>query len=547
MSSPSSSKVRALRIGSGATEALACAAAALERIDAKDFVGKKDVRATLVARSHPVAEEGEGPLEGLSSLRQRSSSALAASAGWLLPTARALLAEAPQRLERAQAPAAAAGDESPPSVTEALRRLSAPAGFSADMQLRRWGMELARRSLSLDQQFMKQYTAPALWSKWPKEAADAAWVASEVAADACSLARAPLEEVSPLKYVCDASFRDALAPGDTVLVKGTWLATHAQQPGSILPCRQELEAEHPEAVWDVGELMARLSSGAVIVVAISHCWLSLGHPDPDGQQLRDLGSALELLFADTPLEDAAVFFDWCSLHQQPRSEAETASFNRALRDVHLWYAHQGTRVWALSQVPQSAELSTAFEARGWPYFERALGGMVTQSSFLLDLGMLEDLPDAVETPTDWRAITDACRPQRGPPRTPEAFASKLQAMHFTKGDVDRDLVVDMYTNAFHAVLGVAEELRFNDPGWGDKEVRQLAALLPRCSRVRKVTLHGSRAGRLSAAALAAICPYCKSLEELWLTGTPAGRSSECREWLKAAWEHAGKDTEGLKF
>ena len=40
------------------------------------------------------------------------------------------------------------------------------------------------------------------------------------------------------------------------------------------------------------------------------------------------------------MEDVGVFFDWCSLYQAPRTEAETACFRRAFADMSLYFAHR---------------------------------------------------------------------------------------------------------------------------------------------------------------------------------------------------------------
>merc|ERR1719265_1082301 len=105
------------------------------------------------------------------------------------------------------------------------------------MTLRRLSLDLtqlARRSLMLDEQALQRFTAPVLWSKWPKDAALAASTAAESAAAAWAMPHGPLREASPLKYVSDYTFRDALISGETVLVKGAWLAAHALS-GSLLP------------------------------------------------------------------------------------------------------------------------------------------------------------------------------------------------------------------------------------------------------------------------------------------------------------------------
>lgn len=590
-SPPAQAALLALELSTSASEALAAAAAALDEIGPGEFestegpfiapgVGSGGSEATYGSCSDDAAMTPRGNFDAL---RRRSASALATGASWLLPRARSLLAEG-QAFVGSQAEREAAGSDK--GVAENTANVSSPAGSDntrctdgalqagaeklaegvatplrrltnqglgataagADEQLRRWGVglaHLARRSMVRDQQALQRFTAPSIWSSWPEDAAAAASAAASEAGDALPFASPTKRGLCPLKYVSDATFRDALEQRDTVLVKGSWVVDRAKS-GLTLPCRQMLETDCPDAVWNVTELMTHMSEGAAIILAISYSWLSREHPDPNGKHLSSLSFALQCLFESTPLKDVAIFLDWCSLYQEPRTEAEQAIFTRSLRSVHLWYVHQGTRVWALSQVPDTATAKAPFDERGWPFFELALASMVTKTNCLLDLGLLDLPAGAAEHPADWHAINALCRPRRAPPLSPEAFADSVQELRFTH-DVDRVFVGLRYKDAFDEVLGTADELLFNDLGWGDDEIQQLAALLPRCSRLRKVTLHGNNPGRLSAAALAAVTPYCGALEELWLTGTPVGRNKECREWLRAAWEHSRKNIEGLKF
>lgn len=417
--------------------------------------------------------------------------------------------------------------------------------FGAEMSLRRWGASLAQLAIrSVAEQATTSQRASSPWAHWPPAAEEAAQAADAAAAKV-------LEDLPPLRapraametYTTNESFRRALESGDTALLRGSWLSRRAAE-GVVLPCRQELQARHPRALWQADELMDHLSDGSVVVIAVSHCWLARAHPDPDGRQLRVLARALELLLGSTPLVDVALFIDWCSLHQRPRTHEEEQAFHRAMDSMHLWYAHQGTRVWTLSRVPKGAECAMPYGDRGWPLFERAVSEMVTPGGFLLDLGLLSASTQCDE---DWTSVCRACAAGRAPPPTPQAFADALRSRHFSEGLVDCHWVGAAYANAFLQVFGGAEELIFNELQWGNVEALQLAAILPCCHRLRKLALYGNRIYEEGAAALVAVAPRCPSLEELWLTGNPVSKVRGCKDWLVQFWEQAGKTPEALKL
>jgi len=340
------------------------------------------------------------------------------------------------------------------------------------------------------------------------------------------------------KYVTSRTIREALAGGDTVLIKGSWLLKHRK--GAPLPSRQQLEAKcRNAAIWKVDELMELADAGDVAIIAVSHGWLSEDHPDPQGEQADILWGTLKHFLDSTSLHDAALFIDWCSLHQKPRSEDEEAAFARAMLNFHVWYAHQGVRVWMLTSVPAGAELCTPYSGRGWSKLERSLSEMVTKTSFLLDLGSLNDKC------IDWGHSVATCKPQRWPPLTPEAFADELSALFFIEGADDREVVQQTYARAFLEVIAAAEELAFNELGWGDKEAETLALALSRCRRLRKLTLYGNRIGEVGAAALVQVLSRLGSLQELWLTGNPVARNKDSKAKLINAWTQAELTVDSL--
>eukprot|EP00966_Prymnesium_polylepis_P215595 4992724-Prymnesium_polylepis.1 len=101
-------------------------------------------------------------------------------------------------------------------------------------------------------------------------------------------------------------------------------------------------------------------------VTVSYCWSDRAHPDADGEQLKVLAQAIKwyqkersflsmtggLSKVRIPREkndDFALFLDYSSLYQHPRTDDESAAFKRALASMDLLYAHQQTCVWRMTR------------------------------------------------------------------------------------------------------------------------------------------------------------------------------------------------------
>ena len=142
-----------------------------------------------------------------------------------------------------------------------------------------------------------------------------------------------------------------------------WLSRREAQP---LPCRQQIEAEHAEAILPADELerlhaqlprkdkFGNEAPDALPIVSVSHCWEGREEPDPEARTLRTVAKALAgerdqygdptsglPLYARWGFEDVGVFFDFASLYQnkpQPRTAEQDAAFKRALGGMSMWYA-----------------------------------------------------------------------------------------------------------------------------------------------------------------------------------------------------------------
>ena len=173
------------------------------------------------------------------------------------------------------------------------------------------------------------------------------------------------------KYFTLDGLLEPVESGAIAAIKGSWLVAQHQR-GGVLARRQDLP---PEAFWTADELRSlaeRLGDDyGYLFVALSYRWLSREHPDPNGFHLRIVASVLRMYLggggtqgvrgdprypADkSPLSwafkkaglhltgewganedgaalgDCALFWDFGSLFQQPRTEEQIPLFGAGLK------------------------------------------------------------------------------------------------------------------------------------------------------------------------------------------------------------------------
>ena len=186
-----------------------------------------------------------------------------------------------------------------------------------------------------------------------------------------------LEEYNPYY----ASLNAALADGTTALLRADFLERLAAE-GRPLGHRAELP---PEAFYE-GPIWAEGNNKGVIIVGLSYMWATADHPDPDGEQLRDVAKYLRWLQEAGGLGTnhkgklVAVFWDWASLYQDKpffdprRTEEQTRMFKSGLQNVNLWYCHPNTLTLMNRKTPAGRQWS--YDDSGWPVSVREMRGLV---------------------------------------------------------------------------------------------------------------------------------------------------------------------------
>ena len=200
----------------------------------------------------------------------------------------------------------------------------------------------------------------------------------------------------------------------------------------------------------------------VLVVALSYCWCEATHPDPKNLVLEEVVHILRFLHLSRHfggeegggLQDRrlAVFWDWLSLYQSPRSPDQKSSFDKGLSMVNVLYAHTEVLVFLCTR----AHRSQGYLDSGWPYFEWSVSQFVKRSDLIIDVPTARRfIETTVNEPDENRTMArlhEVCRPvTRRLAASPEFFNDALKAKKVTNGS-DKGVLEKKYRETFTDVM-----------------------------------------------------------------------------------------------
>jgi hypothetical protein len=326
------------------------------------------------------------------------------------------------------------------------------------------------------------------------------------------------------KYLDLLELKESLLGEDVALLRGSWLLQRCSKKSCMLRCCPRLREQSralprrqtlpKEAPWPREDLKKHLDEYSAQIVMLSHAWKSSKNwMSPDDDHLPLLTDSLDMY--QQMYDNVAVFIDWCSLPQRPRSDEEEKSFGRAQANLGFWYAHQRTCVWLFTTVPGESQ---PIADRGWSYFEKLTAGLVKERTKLLDFGKFDD------GCVDWVATEQACRADRGPPAIPEEFEARFKTCGYRSIAKQADIrnLVDMYRKTFEEVMNSAKELDYSGLGWRDTDITKLVAVLPSCHCLERLVLANNDIENCGAEELATVLPSCKRLRVLQLDDNQIG-------------------------
>eukprot|EP00900_Chrysochromulina_parva_P005409 jgi/Chrpa1/1486/Chrysochromulina_OHIO_Genome00001865-RA len=153
-------------------------------------------------------------------------------------------------------------------------------------------------------------------------------------------------------------------------------------------------------------------------------------------------SALELRwheFEEMGVTDLGILIDWCALWQEPRTQAQSISFAIGLKGINLWYAHQGTTVWLVTEGADRVKGLTYWD-KGWTSFEFALAMLIKPAN-----------------------------------------SSRLKAW-------------PQFRETMFQVMGGVHKLNFGRLEWGHEGIKALTVVLPLCRQLRELWIGGNSFG-----------------------------------------------------
>ena len=227
-----------------------------------------------------------------------------------------------------------------------------------------------------------------------------------------------------------------------------------------------------------------------MIVSVSHAWETREHPDPCRFQLQNLVDCVSLYDAAYS-SDLWLFYDYTSLYQWRRDAKEELSYQRAMRNVQVLYAHKCSVTFRMERLTPddmwtAAENDPTFKVpiyhgpsrqvvplplkelvrntnlylvRGWCLAERewSASRSVPDQNVAIDEGSGED-QEIKKIPT-----------------SPEVFNQRMAQSVFTHR-VDCESVIELQKKIFHTKVTIRKHLVLEDLTKDD--VDELVASLP---------------------------------------------------------------------
>ncbi len=258
----------------------------------------------------------------------------------------------------------------------------------------------------------------------------------------------------PLLMALDDELAEVLASGAIKLI-GADFMKQSTQPHLLR--RQDLEAlERDEQIavfLEPDEAVALLRSNNRAIAALTYGWVTPDHPDVTDEYLANVRR-----FLNHPLgaHIGGCFWDFGSLPQRPRTDAEKKLFNQALGCMGDVYASaMGTTVVRHRTIPKRPEGHEGvyndrdYENRGWCCLETGVSGeAIAYAQYYkgLDAVLKRLPPKIIEIDGDGPRVADADEVGGGDegrgPRIERVRAS-IKAAKFT-GKGDDKVVVGLY-------------------------------------------------------------------------------------------------------
>jgi len=295
---------------------------------------------------------------------------------------------------------------------------------------------------------------------------------------------------------------DLITRGAIRLVHARYFADMVKS-GRTLETRQVIEEKYGEYYWPAVEALKLWSNpfSGFTFVAVSYAWGEQGNPDRFGHLCRRMAEICTKLAGNT-----AVFMDFMSLYQWPRTDAQDELFKIALSGMDCIYAH--AKISVLKLTSSSVPGAVSYFERGWPYLESCLADAKPGGT-----ANVYEFPEEWVSDSPWE-MPDMLKGRR-PPVHPRKFEECLAAKIITN-KADQKKLVQLYKCNFGALVN-GNSLCFQQVGWGPEEAGQLASVLPYfLHHLRALNLSSNRIGDHGVCVLSCVLPHIPELQSLEL-------------------------------
>jgi len=327
-------------------------------------------------------------------------------------------------------------------------------------------------------------------------------------------------------YMYPEGFQESVESGAVRFLHGRFLVDLYRSGGRI-ERRQEMP---DQAFWSAAEIMDMLNMdrdllqcqyngdqdvntilldktrwsqvrSRYMVVVLSYRWTQQAHPDESRHHLSVLVKFLTL-YLDwvrkvLGIHDVAVFWDFPSLLQKPRTPEQDQLFYKGLDSANIIYGHEFSTVVMQTSQPAGSQ-GLDYSSSGWCRFERSVGCLNKGSLRFWDIGMLATQNFASYEDAFHTIRRATARPV---PILPERMPQELCQTRFTNGKTDQGKVEIMYADIATSVFLGARMLAFENRRFSAEDVEKLAEVLPRFVQVQNITLWGTQLGEDAARVL----------------------------------------------
>ena len=239
-----------------------------------------------------------------------------------------------------------------------------------------------------------------------------------------------------------------------------------------------------------------------MVISVSHAWECKEHPDPLRFQLENLVNALALYDA-AYFSELWVFFDYMCLFQWRRTPQEERSYQKAMTNVQVLFAHSSTLTFRMEHLTPEDLWKKALDDEDYkiPVYDAEsrmikrfpLKDLVRNRNSYHERGWCQGEKEwaAARSVPAQNLVIDGEEAKdekiKQIPMDPTAFIDQMKRAKFTWAN-DRNSVIDLQKKIFKQKVTIREQLALTNLTSGD--IEELTGALPHYKRLKVLMIQG---------------------------------------------------------